>query len=120
MAAGSRKAKGSFWIATGQPHPHQIVITESAIDTLSAFLLTATRGVPTVYLSTSGVTAILPDWIRAWNPKRIYCGFDADAAGDDAARRLIARDPAVVRLRPGNGAHDWNDWLCGRHTRSAT
>ena len=55
MAAGSRKAQGSFRITY-------------------RIRLTATRGVPAVYLSTNGATANLPDWIRAWNPKRVNGG----------------------------------------------
>jgi hypothetical protein len=39
----------------------------------------------------------------------IYCGFDTDATGERMARALIARYPAVQRLRPP--LHDWNDSL---------
>jgi DNA primase len=39
----------------------------------------------------------------------VYCGFDADPAGDDMARAMIALHPTVKRLRPPE--HDWNDVL---------
>ena len=39
----------------------------------------------------------------------LHCGFDADEAGDAEADAMLARYPAVQRLRPP--AHDWNEAL---------
>ena len=113
MAAGSRKAAGSFWFPADHAPPHRLILTESAIDALSAWLVTGESRIATVVLSTNGATATLPDWIRAWNPHRILCAYDADSQGDRAARDLMNRDDRVVRLRP-EGAKDWNDILRGR------
>ena len=113
MAAGSRKAAGSFWFPEDHAPPHRLILTESAIDALSAWLVTGESRIATVVLSTNGATATLPDWIRAWNPDRILCAYDADSQGDRAARDLMNRDDRVVRLRP-EGAKDWNDILRGR------
>lgn len=112
MAPGSRKAAGSFWFPTDRIPPHRLIVTESAIDALSAWLVTGEDRIPTVFLSTNGAPGRLPDWTRAWNPGRILCAWDADRQGDRAARDLMETDDRVTRLRPA-GAKDWNDILRG-------
>ena len=114
MAAGSRKAAGSFRFPQSRNPPETLVITESAIDALSAWLITSPHRTPAVFLSTNGATPNLPDWTRAWNPKRILCAYDADTEGDRAARALMRKDPRVARLRP-IGRKDWNDLLKQQH-----
>ena len=106
MAAGSRKAAGSFWFPPDQIPPQRVIVTESAIDALSAWLMTADDRIPTVFLSANGATATLPDWIRAWSPDRVLCAYDADRQGDRAARDLMKADDRVTRLRPA-AAKDW-------------
>ena len=77
---------------------------EGAIDALSA--LSMGRGAPAVvYASTAVICRQLPDWLDALGPIAVICGFAADAAGDDAARDLLAADPRVRRVRP-EGARD--------------
>ena len=110
MSPGSRKADGGFWLQADPRTPQRLVIAESAIDALSAFLLAEPEQAPTAFLSAAGAAPKLPDWTRAWSPELILCGCDADEAGDDAARRLIDSDQRAVRLRP-EGAKDWNDLL---------
>ena len=110
MAAGSRKAAGSFWFPDSGSPPHTMVITESAIDALSAFLIARPGPAPTVFLSTNGAKPNLPHWTRAWNPEQILCAYDADPEGDRAARSLLQKDSRVARLRPAE-AKDWNDIL---------
>jgi DNA primase len=64
-------------------------------------------------ISTAGVCpspAWLPDVLA--EGRAVLCGFDADDPGDDAARVMTARHPAVGRLRPSG--HDWNDQLRAR------
>ena len=104
MAPGSRKNQGFFW--TGATPCQHIVLCESAIDAISCCQLHAER----ICISTSGVRAD-PPWLSMLIARgyRIDCGFDADAAGDTAAARMIAIYPTVHRLRPS--AHDWNDAL---------
>jgi len=117
MAAGSRKAAGSFWFPPSRSPPRTLVVAESAIDALSASLAVRPEPTPAVFLSTGGATPNLPDWTRAWNPERILCAYDADAEGDRAARALTQGDPRVLRLRP-DGRKDWNDILRQRQAGS--
>jgi hypothetical protein len=52
----------------------------------------------------------LPALIDQGDP--VFCGFDADPAGDNMAAALIAGYPSVKRLRPSS--HDSNDVLTSR------
>ncbi len=63
-----------------------------------------------IVLSTAGLATSLPPWINAFNLQKIACGYDADHAGDQAARRLIQTNPNITRSRP-RGHSDWNDCL---------
>ncbi len=115
MARDSRKAAGGFWARkTGAATAPVVFLAESAIDALSA--LSMDSGAPAaIYASTAGVCQNLPDWLEAFGPTAVKCGFDADDAGDAAARALMAADPRVSRTRP-EGARDWNEIL-NRHPR---
>ena len=62
-------------------------------------------------VSTGAVMATLPIWIEAWNPRRIFCAYDATPHGDDAAERPFRKDNRVVRVRPALDGQDWNDML---------
>ena len=112
MAPGSRKARGGFWLPCDRNPPAVVILTESAVDAISARSLRigATREPGAVVVSTAGVASAIPPWIEDWKPKRIVCAYDADSAGDAAAEQLALSDPRVVRLRPA-GAKDWNDIL---------
>ena len=112
MARGSRKAAGYF--AVGPGDPDEIVLCESAIDAISCHALRATA----CAVSTAGACpnpAWLGDVLAAG--RRVLCGFDADEAGERAARLMIARHPAIARLRPAT--HDWNDDLTFRRAALA-
>lgn len=112
MAGGSRKDAGYF--VAGPDDAREIVICESAIDAISCHALRAHARC----ISTAGTC---PD--RQWlaplvaSCARISCGFDADDAGDSFACAMIARHPAVTRLRPA--MHDWNDVLVARRASLA-
>jgi hypothetical protein len=113
MARGSRKAAGYF--AVGPADPHELVLCESAIDAISCSALRPTARA----LSTAGACphpAWLNDTLAAGRP--VYCGFDADEAGENAARLMIARHPEIARLRPAT--HDWNDDLASRRPALAS
>lgn len=105
LALGSRKDLGYFrW----RPHAATtaIILCESAIDALSCFLLYPRC----LAISTAGARANprwLPDLLRESAP--VYCGFDADLAGDAMAQQMAKLYPTVQRLRPA--LHDWNDVL---------
>ena len=112
MAPGSRKARGGFWLPCDRNRPATVILTESAVDALSArsLRIEQARQHGAVVVSTAGVASALPPWIEDWKPRRILCAYDADSAGDGAAERLAAKDPRVIRMRP-DGAKDWNDML---------
>ena len=107
MAPGSRKDLGCFWI--GAADAKAIVLCESAIDAISCWGLFPDR----IAISTSGARSN-PAWLRTLIRRgyAIYCGFDADATGDEMAAAMITLHPHVRRLRPP--AHDWNDVLTSR------
>jgi hypothetical protein len=104
MAPGSRKDLGFFTV--GPESAKTIILCESAIDALSCFTLhPACR-----CLSTSGARPD-PPWLSSLlaPAAELRCGFDSDPVGDRMADEMIARHPAVSRLRPD--LHDWNDLL---------
>jgi len=104
LAPGSRKDRGYF--STGPAHAQAAVLCESAIDAISCAAIFPDR----LCISTAGARPN-PAWLAPLleQGRRIYCGFDADPAGDHIAHAMIAIHPAVQRLRPPN--HDWNDAL---------
>jgi hypothetical protein len=104
MAPGSRKNSGYFSIR--DTHIEAVVLCESAIDAISCHQLQPHRWC----ISTAGARpnpAWLPPFIRRGLP--VFCGFDADSTGDAMANAMIARYPAITRLRPPR--QDWNDLL---------
>ena len=112
MTPGSRKARGGFHIHCDTAAPGTVILTENALDALSARCLgiDPIPGTHAVIVSTAGVTTTFPTWIEHWKPDTIVCAYDADTTGDHAAYRLARADPRVIRLRPV-GAKDWNDIL---------
>ncbi|MDA1278314.1 MAG: DUF3991 and TOPRIM domain-containing protein, partial [Verrucomicrobia bacterium] len=112
MAPGSQKDIGFFAAPVPAPSlpptqpPPAIILCESAIDALSCFVLHPGHHC----ISTAGARphpAWLPDLLATGST--LYCGFDADPTGDAMAQAMMARHPAVRRLRPP--LHDWNDTL---------
>ena len=118
LARGSRRVAGGFWIRDGDGSALSgVFIRGSAADALSALSPGIARGQP-VFASAAGVRRRLPPWIEGFAPARPVCGFDADAAGDDAARALAAPDRRIIRIRPPEG--DWNDIPGGRRKTGDT
>ena len=112
-AAPSPLTPGSFWMSWGPEWPLSVLIAKNAIDALSVLslqLVPATcKGCAVV--SAGALSATIPLWIEAWNPRRIFCAYDATRAGDGAAHRLLQKDNRVVRIRPAFDGDDWNDML---------
>jgi hypothetical protein len=113
LAPGTCRDAGYFWI--GRRDSQRIVLCESAIDAISCLQLMrqrSNRQLPTgcICISTAGVRSGAP-WLRPLLARgySIFCGFDADEAGERASRSMIARHPTVQRLRPPR--HDWNETL---------
>ena len=117
LAAGSRRDRGGFSLATSPHSPSAVLLVESAIDALSAILLPA-PDLPAdcLVVSTAGTAGRLPRWLTQLSHAELLCGFDADPPGDQAARALSRRLPRLRRLRP-NSAKDWNDLLRRRSPR---
>jgi len=114
LAPGSQKDLGCFAVPTGlrptAPAASQpVVLCESAIDAISCFALHSEYHC----LSTAGARTN-PRWLPSLLDQGcpVYCGFDADPTGDAMAEAMIARHPAIHRLRPS--LHDWNDVLKAR------
>ncbi|MDI6606756.1 MAG: DUF3991 and TOPRIM domain-containing protein, partial [Candidatus Omnitrophota bacterium] len=109
LAPGSRKDLGCFYVS-GRELINQtltkIVICESAIDAVSFLALEANC----LAASTSGANPN-PAWLKMFINKgyEVYCGYDADDAGDNLAKKMIELYPSIRRLRPPR--HDWNDVL---------
>jgi hypothetical protein len=104
LAPGSRKDLGCF--RTPERRASKVVICESAIDALSA----STLHPGSLGLSTAGARAD-PPWLAPLlqGGRPVFCGFDADPAGDRAAKAMIEVHPEVQRLRPP--LKDWNEVL---------
>ena len=107
MAPGSRKDLGYFCVTA--PQPRAVILCESAIDAVSCLAITP----QTCCISTAGARPE-PTWLTqlTQSGQPIYCGFDSDLTGDDMARAMIAKHPAVTRLRPP--LKDWNEVLQSR------
>ena len=112
MILGSQKSEGSFWIGR-RKNPKQALLTESAIDALSAWTLVNPKQID-IIVSTAGATQNLPKWMLKLKLNIIYCGFDADKAGEQAAQSMIAKYTNIQRLKPEN-AKDWNEILLGKN-----
>lgn len=112
-AAASRPAPGSFWMSWEPDWPISVIVAKNAIDALSILslhIVPVTRNGCAVVSAAASPTTV-PTWIEAWNPRRIFCAYDATPNGDDAAQRLLQTDNRVVRIRPALDGEDWNDML---------
>jgi len=111
LAPGSQKDLGYFAVPAS-PRPGSrpaLILVESAIDALSCFALHSQFRC----ISTAGARPD-PRWLAGLLDQghQVSCGFDADPTGDALALAMIARYPAIQRLRPSQ--HDWNDVLKAR------
>ena len=83
LAPGSRRDRGGFWLTTGSAPPAAVLLTESAVDALSAALLPVpSLPADSLIASTAGTARRLPRWLDSFPDSRLLCGYDADPAGD--------------------------------------
>lgn len=106
MARGTRKDRGYFSSNIEGSDREPVILCESAIDAISCSMLH--QGVQSI--SAAGARAN-PAWLKRLieQGRRVYCGYDADSAGDRAAQAMIARHSEIKRLRPAR--KDWNEQL---------
>ena len=66
MAPGSRKARGGFWLPCDRNQPALVILTESAVDAISArsLRIEGTRKHGAVVASTAGIASSVPPWIE--------------------------------------------------------
>ena len=106
-------AGGGFWMSWEAEWPHAVILAGNALDALSilSLHLVPEKHSACAVVSIGALSTTIPNWIEAWNPRRIFCAFDATRNGDHAAQSLIENDTRTVRLRPALGGQDWNDML---------
>ena len=106
-------AGGGFWMSWETEWPHAVILAGNALDALSilSLHLGPAKRTECAVVSTGALSTKVPKWIEAWNPRRIFCAWDATPNGDHAASRLARKDTRIVRLRPALDNRDWNDML---------
>ena len=106
-------AGGGFWMSWEPEWPDAVILAANALDALSILSLhpVPDRRSKCAVVSTGAVTDSIPKWIEAWNPRRIFCAWDATRNADRDARRLQDKDTRIVRMRPALDEQDWNDML---------
>ncbi len=112
MSPGSTKAAGGFQIGTAVAVAKAVYWVESAIDAISLYVLKR-REKPESSICVVSAAGALPTpsegLDHALHPQALrFCGYDADEAGDHAAKKLS--DYGFMRERPIKGK-DWNDQL---------
>jgi len=113
MSPGSVKDRGGFRIGS-IAKAAAVYLVESAIDAISlARLLTLDGAKHFAVVSTAGAAPKPRGWLAEIGARvRRVCAFDADDAGDAAAKELSRH--GWERLRPGAPSKDWNDALRAR------
>ena len=105
-----RKHRG-FWLPPPREvRPARLLLTESAVDALSASLLPQELPAATLIASTAGIASRIPAWLSEFPASAVLCGYDSDEPGQLAAEALQGRHPGMRRLRPPRGK-DRNELL---------
>ncbi|MGF1488340.1 MAG: MobF family relaxase [Prochloraceae cyanobacterium] len=116
---GTKTDRGWFGFTTGSGKLSKIVITEAAIDAISAATILDDRD-KTMFISTGGASLPIPiDWLIQQNKKgvEINLAFDNDRTGEELSWRRIkeliqvnGHNANIKRIIPSLGK-DWNDQL---------
>jgi hypothetical protein len=106
LARGTRKDQGYFSTPPTVIEGSPVILCESAIDAISCSVMHPGHHC----ISTAGARAN-PAWLGALlvTGRIIYCGYDNDATGGNAAQTMISSQPTIRRRRPAR--HDWNEDL---------
>lgn len=112
-ATAREPAGGGFWMSWEPDWPASVILAGNALDALSilSLHLGPAKRTECAVVSTGALSTKVPKWIEAWNPRRIFCAWDATPNGDHAASRLARKDTRIVRLRPALDNRDWNHML---------
>jgi len=102
---------GGFWMSWEPEWPVRVILATSALDVLSILSLHCIPAQRECAVVSTGVIAAVPAWVETWNPRRIFCAWEATPNGDDAARHMIESDTRIVRMRPALDGACWNDML---------
>jgi len=116
LAKNSRREGGWFSFTTGLGKLEQIVLTEAAIDALSAAALFKQQG-KSMFIASDGNGAAPIEMLRiaAMEGTTIKVAHDVDRAGELMAWLVASQLPSVTRVIPTIG-NDWNQQLVGSST----
>ena len=111
LAIGSRREGGWFSFTQGSGQLERIVLTESAIDAISAAAL-AKKPETTMFLAIDGAGAVPTEILLHYSLAgvQVMVGYDTDLVGEEMARQVIEALPSAVRVKPSYGK-DWNEQL---------
>ena len=106
MAIGSKKEKGFFY--AGPESAKNVILCEAAIDAVSCNVIHPKA----LCVSATGIPPA-PAWLPILINRGldVYCGYDDDPKGENAASMMLSLYQSVKRLRPT--AKDWNLQLQG-------
>ena len=112
LAAGTVRDRGWFQLDVGEGELQRVVLTESAIDAMSAAALARQADGVTRFIAIDGAGAVPVDWLRQQSKRgvEVWVGFDADGKGEQLAARVLEAFPRARRVKPTAGK-DWNDML---------
>ncbi|MGK7906912.1 MAG: AAA family ATPase, partial [Synechococcus sp.] len=112
LAAGTVRERGWFQLDVGEGKLQRVVLTESAIDAMSAAALARESDGVTRFIAIDGAGAVPVDWLRQQSEREVevWVGFDADGDGDLLAARVLEALPKARRVKPTAGK-DWNELL---------
>lgn len=114
LAPGSRKDEAWFSFTQGEGEVRRIVLTESAIDAISAAALAKDKSTATIFLATDGTGAVPIELLRSVLARggQVVLAQDGDRAGQEQAWKIIKElgTGNIVRATPTCGK-DWNEFL---------
>ncbi|WP_146138780.1 MobF family relaxase, partial [Chroococcidiopsis cubana] len=114
LAPGSIKDEAWFSFTQGKGEVRRIVLTESAIDAMSAAALAKDKSTATTFLATDGTGSVPIELLRSVLVRggQVVLAQDADRAGQQQAWKIVKElgTGNIVRATPVRGK-DWNEFL---------